>query len=286
VRLVETDAVAVQERLVMQVLADHHLGQGGEQRVVGGGPDRNPLIGEGGRGLGVHRVDDDHPRPGLLGPGQPVAGVGLEHRLGRVEAIEDDQFRMEQGVVAAGVLAAGDERGDVGQAGRAVGVVMLQVAAQQVHQPLGAVAAGDGPLVPGGVVDVDGVRAVLVEHAPEPVRHEVDGFVPADPDEAAGAALAHPLHGVEQPVRMVEPAVVGAPLQAGAQLRRLRGIRRVIGGQAQDPAVLDVRLDPAAAAAVVVARHRDDLRDRGRRGRRSGSHRLPLPIRECRAAGR
>ena len=44
VLLVEADAVLVQERLVMQVLGDHHVGHPGHECRVGPGPQRHPLV--------------------------------------------------------------------------------------------------------------------------------------------------------------------------------------------------------------------------------------------------
>ena len=56
---------------------------------------------------------------------------------------------------------------------------------------------------------------------------------------------------MEQPIGVVLAAQVGPSTRAGAQLRRGERIRPVVGVQAGDAPVLDVRDQQAASAAVV-----------------------------------
>ena len=67
--LVIADAVFIQERLIDEVLGDHHPRQRGDQGRIGTRTYWDPLVFTSGTGVGIARIDDDH------------AGIGFGARL-------------------------------------------------------------------------------------------------------------------------------------------------------------------------------------------------------------
>ena len=94
------------------------------------------------------------------------------------------------------------------------------------------------------------------------------------------AARADPLERVLQPAGIVDAAAERAALQAGAQLRTIGGVGGVVGRDVHDYPFLDVGEQAAAAAAVVVAEHRDNADAVGRTpGLQPRVRHLPSPFR-------
>ena len=91
--------------------------------------------------------------------------------------------------------------------------------------------------------------SVGVPHPLQFARRLVQGFVPGNALELPFAPAAHPLQGIQQAVRSIDPLAVGAASEAAAKLRLLAVIRLNPG----DDAVLDVDPHEAGAAAVAGA---------------------------------
>ena len=113
--LVIADAVFIEERLIDQVFGDHHPGERGNQRGVGTRSNRYPLIFTTGAGIGIARIDDDHPGIGFLprllqvvrypAAAHPrFAGVVAEqhHQL----AVFDIRWAVTVGPAAVGIIQA------------------------------------------------------------------------------------------------------------------------------------------------------------------------------------
>lgn len=64
--LIVADAVFIKERLIHQILVNQHPGDTGDQRGVRAGANGDPLIFATGGGIGVARIDNDHPHVGAL----------------------------------------------------------------------------------------------------------------------------------------------------------------------------------------------------------------------------
>ena len=75
--LLKADCVLVQERLVLQILLDDHVGHGNQHGAIGARNDGNPLVGKGSVGFRVPGVDSHNPDPGVFGLGQVPRGVGV-----------------------------------------------------------------------------------------------------------------------------------------------------------------------------------------------------------------
>lgn len=56
--VIETDAVAIKESLVVQVLGDHGMDETCDQGGIGAGPNRDPLVSHSNDSFRVARVDD------------------------------------------------------------------------------------------------------------------------------------------------------------------------------------------------------------------------------------
>ena len=64
--LVVSHTVFIEERLIDQILGDHHPRQTRYQRRIGAGANRDPFIFASGGGVGIARIDNDHPGIGFL----------------------------------------------------------------------------------------------------------------------------------------------------------------------------------------------------------------------------
>ena len=252
VRLVEADDERIEELLVVQALLHDDVGHGVHERVVGGGQEGNPLVGQLDGGVGVARVDDDELAAVLLHLAVVVVRQA-EDGLGRVVAPEDHELRaLEAGQTAAGVRDA--EHGRRGGARVAHGhrVVAADVAAGHIAEARGQIGTHDvAARVARADLHVARKRAVLAQDALVLADDVVDGLVPADLLELALATFAGALRGMLQTVGMVLPFAVRAAAHAGLAARGLLvGLERVARVDLRDGAVLDVRLDEALAAAV------------------------------------
>ena len=163
----------------------------------------------------------------------------------------------------------------------AVGPVIVQMAAGEVHEPVHHAIAHKARRDAGGVVHRHGLVAVGLANALHLACDGVDSLVPADLLELARSALADALHGIVQAIGALKPPTDGTPPQAGAQLGLVHcGIARVIGFHIRYLLVAHMALQRAGAAAIDRAmRPNDSVLGRspfgfplGLRSRRTAEH--------------
>ncbi len=245
--------------MVDEVLLDEHVRDGVDERGVGAGTQRNPLVGARCHRVAVARVDDDDLRAALLERLLKMVGgaraAGL--RLAGVLAEHHDQLRIHDVGVGVGRARAVQVRQRCGNLRRAVAAVAAQAAAVQVDEARQERADVAG-VHARRVVVPNGLGAVLVEDALIVLGDEVVCLVPRDLLELSLAALARALHGVAQAVGVVDPTADGAAAQAGANL--VVAVRIVAGVVALHPGdfvVLHVQAQRAPTLAVhrAVAPH-------------------------------
>ena len=135
--LVIAYAILVEERLVYEILVNHHPRQRRDQRGIGSGADRDPLIFASGTGVGIAWIDNNQsgvgflPRlfqvvghPAAAHPGFPRVIAKQHHQL----AVFDIRRAIAIGPAAVGVVQS---RGDLSGG---VVTVMVEVTAAAVHQ--------------------------------------------------------------------------------------------------------------------------------------------------------
>ena len=142
-RLVKAETAAVQKRPVRKPLRPDDVGHGVQKSGVRGRAQADPLGAEGADGIAPARVDDDDGSAPLPCPAQIVHRSGVELRLGGVVPPEQDQAAVQPRIPAgAGQLRAVHETRRLLDAGRAVGVVIIEKPAVQREQTLGQTAGG------------------------------------------------------------------------------------------------------------------------------------------------
>ena len=135
--LIVADAVFIKERLIHQILVNQHPGDTGDQRGVRAGANGDPLIFATGGGIGVARIDNDHPRVGALAGLFQIPGNAAAAHAGfrRVVAEHHHQltvFNIRGAVAVVTAVGVGHGAGDLRGA---VGTVLVKRAAVAVHQP-------------------------------------------------------------------------------------------------------------------------------------------------------
>lgn len=186
----------------------------------------------------------DHAVPGA------VPGGASRSRFRRRSAERQHEPRIGGGVelAAAGIEHAGPvHAADHGVDLRIrIIVVVVEEAAEAVHQPLERV--GGGARLAGGVGQVDGLVAVFAADAGQLVGYLVKRFVPGHALELRGTARPDAAKGPHEAVGAVRPRAHGQPAVArGSGL-----VRR----HARKLAVAQVQLKRAAARAVDGAKRR------------------------------
>ena len=135
---------------------------------------------------------------------------------------------------------------------------MIQIAAIAIHQPRQH-GGGRGPGFGHGatqsasaVVKVDRLIAILVTDAFEVCGNSIKSFIPANSLKATFAALAHTLHGIFDPVGIVNSAPDRASPQASANLvlAPFRVSTGIVGTHPLDDTITHMKFYWAAAAAV------------------------------------
>ena len=135
--LVIAYAVLVEERLVNEVLVNHHPRQRGDQRGIGSRADRDPLVFASGAGVGIAWIDNNQPGVGFLPRlfqevGHPAAAhagfPGVVAKQHHQLAVFDIRRAIAIGPAAVGVVQSrGNLRGGVV-------AIMVEIAAAAVHQ--------------------------------------------------------------------------------------------------------------------------------------------------------
>ncbi len=236
----------------MQIFADDDVHHRVHQRVIGGGQQRDPLIGERCHGIGVARIDDDKARAVLLHLLKIVIGMP-ENGFRRVVPPQDHQLRVRQGIqrVTAGDRAIGIRRGG-GRVAHTHRVVILQITAGEIEQTTHHFIAREGaPAGRGIVVHKAALWAIFGGNALQIVGDKRSGFVPGDALKLPLAPLAHALHRIFQTIRVIDKFAVTAAAHAGAHDGHL-GIERAIRARRnlRDHTVSDVGANIAFTAAV------------------------------------
>ena len=186
----------LEESVVDQVLRDQLVQQRHEQRAVGAGLDRNPLIGNG-RVAGAHRVDGDEPAARALELGErdlhgvAVVVFGSADHHKQLGAVQVGAAKLPE-AAAHGVNHAG---GHVDRAKAAVCRVIggAELARKQAGQGLHLVAPGEH----GKLFRVSGANLG------QPLGQQRHGLLPGDRVKLAGTALAARAaqQGLRQPRR-------------------------------------------------------------------------------------
>ena len=135
--LIVANAVFVEEWLVDKILVYQHPGDTGDQRGVRAGTNRDPLIFPTGGGIGVARVDNDHPRVRALASLLQIPGNAAAAHPGfrRVIAEHHHQLAVFNIRSTVAVVAAAGIGHRAGNLCGAVGTVLVKRAAVAVHQP-------------------------------------------------------------------------------------------------------------------------------------------------------
>ena len=282
--LIIADAVFVQEFLVDPAVVDHLVGERRAQRAVGAGANGHPCVPLAAQGVVHAGVDDDDLDVFLFQHPRQVVGVAAaaHARVGRTVPEHDDDLVVLKREEVARVRAAaiGVKAGPCDMRG-AVGPVIVQMAAGEVHEPVHHAIAHKARRDAGGVVHRHGLVAVGLANALHLACDGVDSLVPADLLELARSALADALHGIVQAIGALKPPTDGTPPQAGAQLGLVHcGIARVIGFHIRYLLVAHMALQRAGAAAIDRAmRPNDSVLGRspfgfplGLRSRRTAEH--------------
>ncbi len=249
--------VALQERVVDQIVGDQHVQQRHEERAVGAGLDRDPFVGDG-RVAGAHRIDRDEATAAAL----ELAERHLQRV--RVMVFGGADHHEELGAVEVGAAefpeAAADRvdhaGGHVHRTEAAVRRVVgrAELAREQAGKGLHLVAAGEeGELLRVGGADL---RQALGQ--------DLEGALPRDRLELAGAARTagfaqERLRQARRRDLLHDPR--GALGADHALVQRVLGVAVDVA----QLAVAQVHAD-AAAAGAHVARGGLDLVDRARRG--------------------
>lgn len=117
------------------------------------------------------------------------------------------------------------------------------------------------------VVQIDGLVAVGVYGAAQPLSDLLEGFLPTDAFEFAFSSVAHPAQGVGYALFGIDALTHGAPARTSTELLHtvavVSGVVRLYAG---DHAVFDVHPQGATAAAVDVAGVPEDALFPGPRG--------------------
>ncbi len=269
--LVEAQGIAFDKGFIVQVFTDDDVHHRVHQGVVGGGQQRDPLIGQRRHGIGITRIDDDKASTVLFHLLKIVVGVA-EDGFGRVVSPEDHQLRVGQGIqrVTAGGRAVGIGRrgGSVAHAHR---VVILQIASGEIEQTTHHFIAGKGAPAGGGIVVHKAARrAIFGGDALQVVGDKRGGFFPGDAFKLPLPPFADALHRIFQTIRVIDKLAIAPAAHAGAHHRHLR-IERAIraSGDLCHHAVRDVGANIAFTATVEGAAGLDDafcaLRGRLRR---------------------
>ena len=259
--LVVSHAVFIEERLIDQILGDHHPRQTRYQRRIGAGANRDPFIFTPGAGVGIARIDDDHPGIGFLprlfkvvchpAAAHPrFAGVIAEqhHQL----AVFNIRWTIAVGPAAVGIIEA------LGNLRRRVIAIVVQITAAAVHQtgnqrfswrPGTSQRAAERT---GAVVQIDGFVAVFFNQPLHIAGDSIERLFPADLLEFPFPAFANALHRVLQAIRVIDAAAHRTPAQAGADLVQtvIVIVTGIIGFDVFNRAIHHVHAQRAAAAAV------------------------------------
>ena len=261
--LIIADGVFGEEGLVDKVFGDHHVGQRRAEGRVRTRADGNPFVAHGHHGIGITRIDDDD--AGVTGETGVLERFGLAPRHARfrgVVAEEHGQFAVfhvgkRVPVNPAPAVQIGHTYRDL--AGGVVRIV-VQVTTHEIHEP-GYGRGGRRPAFAHGaaegtraVVEIDGLVAVGVYGAAQPLSDLLEGFLPADTFEFAFSSVAHSAQGIGDALFGIDALTHGAPARTSTELLHtvavVSGVVRLYAG---DHAVFDVHPQGATAAAVDVA---------------------------------
>src|SRR4029078_5023406 len=206
------------ERAVVELLVEEHVDHRQQQRALGSGVRRQPLVGLR-RRVREARIDHDHGR---------AVGLALDDPLRmRVEVVAGLEMRREQqdrlrvGVVGRRPIVAAPEK--VAQPrprGADVGVAVVTVDAPRLQDAVGVT-------IFAGTADVvhDFVPPAFDDRRADLRRHLVQRFVPRHLLPSAAAALAVALQRIQDAIRIFELVRRDDALGAGAAAAaRVNGI--------------------------------------------------------------
>ena len=265
-KAVKSGGVAIEKRLIVQLLRVQRMGNAQHHRHVGLGAWRNPLAVQLLAGLREDRVDADHLRPGLLHGGHTRPGAMVGHLPGnlrivqRVAAPEHHQLAMLGQVLPRGALLIHLQRTrHIGQdhlrcAGGIVATAVGIAARQIQHPPQQRLAVVDAPrALPAIRPCKHGLLPILLAHPYQLVGHQLDGLVPTHPHEiTAAAAIRISARALLQPGtahhRIADARWRVERIQHARQLWRRCRITRP-GLELHRPAVLHDAVERAPVAA-------------------------------------
>src|SRR6185295_16054724 len=263
VRLVEAQHVTIEVSLVLQSAARDDVGHGDERRRVGRGADEDVLVRQLAARARDARIDADDAHAVLPGALEVLQRPRAEGTVAGAPAPHDDEprigvvDRLTPGALVLGLGAVGLLDGEDLGLRREI-APELGAAPEHVEKPLASAAAVEHRQAAGARAVEDGRGPVRVAHAPHLARDLVERRVPRHALELSGAARPAPAQRMAQTVRVIDTLELTEAAHARVQGRHLGGPAARIGADLDDLSVADVRVDGAAAAAVVAAGAGDD----------------------------
>ena len=235
-------------------MGDEFVGERFAERGVCPGEDRDPLIHFPRHRIRADRINHDRLHVVLLNRLQELPGHRAAGNPGDREVVTERHVELRVGDFGGRGrdLAAVGHREGRSDLGGGVGTFPIQVAAREVRETLPAVRAADRRLLRRRVVDVNGVRAVVLQDPLPVIGDQLIGLIPRDPLKFRFSPLADPLHRELQAIGVIEALPHGAASEARPQLIGLgaAGVRCVIGLDPDHLAVLRKDTEGAAVAAV------------------------------------
>ena len=240
-QFLKSEAPVFNEIPVIQPLEDDDMEHPQGQGVVRTGAELQPVVGV---GLQIIPAGIHHHEPGPLFEGvqEAVAALGVRAGDGGIAPPHQHHGGVHLAVIIRrGHIAEGDRAGvDAGE--KALGGAGLEPVggADGVCEP-GRV----GQMMPSGPLgDGHGLHAVFLFYGEQVFRDDVVGLIPGDAPELSLAPLAHPLHGMEQAVRVIDEFFAEKALRAHPPLVH-DAVR--IGADLCDAPVLHCHLRDAGA---------------------------------------
>jgi len=231
------------------------------------------LVGKLAAGDGAAGIDADDSRAALLRVLEILQRAGAEGAVAGAPAPHEDQpgvgviGRLAPRCLVVGLGAVrhvnGKDLGLGGQIGPEIGA-----AAEHVQEALRGDAAMQHRRAAGARGVEDRSVAVLGADAKHLARDVVECLVPGDALEAAGASRADTAQRMLQAIRVIRALDLADAAGAGGKWRMGWVPATLVGGDMDDAAVDDVRVDDATATAIVAAGAGDDRLVAARSGAR------------------
>ena len=232
-----------QERAVGETFGEHDVHHRAREGVVGPRQDGKVKIGLLGRRAQV-RVD--HHQLGPLAPSLGDPGHDVDLGVDRVHAPNHDEIAVGH-VARVGPEPSSDARLQPGLHDAGADGLAHPGVAHAPNQPLDAVALHQ-PHRPRVVIRPHRLWTVGPGRVREPLRDEVEGFIPRCAPEMAFTLGAGSHQRVEQSIRVVDPFLVAPDLRADHAV----GVRHLLCPAQPDQAtVVDLDVEGAGAGTIV-----------------------------------